>query len=480
MTEFCCHTEAPDAAARQFVELVKKGQSTALRSWLEEHQDLPPRIDQPWFAFDAPAIVVAAGQGDRHLLEVLLEFGADINARSRWWAGGFGVLDNPKVLDNNAELAAFLIERGGRVDVHAAAGLGDLQRLERLLGDSPDLIHARGGDGQLPLHCAANPEIAGWLLDRGARIDARDLDHRSSAAQYAVDDRPEVCRFLVERGARADLLMAAALGDLALAGRLLTEDPSCIGQRVGKAPFPAMTDPVKDAGHIYQWKLRGAKWPQQVAKAFGHEPVWELLMDHSPPTDQLVMACWFGDRSRLDQLEAAHPRLAQQVGAADRGLLVQAAWDGKTEAVRRFLDLGFDIDTFAGDGTALDRAAVHGNIELIELLLGRGASTEIRNVYGGSPAGAALWGMIHFRDGEGNYPTAVRRLLEAQQIDSGDLASMLRWAASEGGLEAVRLLVEEGASTTAVDKQGRNALSLARQAGQAQIVELLETVGESK
>lgn len=43
--------------------------------------------------------------------DLLLQAGASINARSHWWAGGFGVLDN------DHGLAPFLIERGATVDV---------------------------------------------------------------------------------------------------------------------------------------------------------------------------------------------------------------------------------------------------------------------------------------------------------------------------------------------------------------------------
>ena len=53
------------------------------------------------------------------MLDVLLEAGADINARSQWWAGGFGVLDLAQ-----PDVATYAIERGATVDAHAAARLG--------------------------------------------------------------------------------------------------------------------------------------------------------------------------------------------------------------------------------------------------------------------------------------------------------------------------------------------------------------------
>ena len=59
------------------------------------------------------------------------------------------------------------------------------------------LVHARGGDGKTPLHCARTMEIAHYLIDRGADLEARDVDHESTPAQYLVRDAPEVTRLLV-------------------------------------------------------------------------------------------------------------------------------------------------------------------------------------------------------------------------------------------------------------------------------------------
>ena len=53
------------------------------------------------------------------MLDVLTDAGADLNAKSQWWAGGFGLLHQC-----SPELAAYAIERGAAVDVHAAAAWG--------------------------------------------------------------------------------------------------------------------------------------------------------------------------------------------------------------------------------------------------------------------------------------------------------------------------------------------------------------------
>ena len=49
-----------------------------------------------------------------------LRYGADLNLKSEWWAGGFGLLEH----GCTPEQAAPLIARGAIVDIFAAAHLG--------------------------------------------------------------------------------------------------------------------------------------------------------------------------------------------------------------------------------------------------------------------------------------------------------------------------------------------------------------------
>ena len=153
---------------------IKSDKAEQVREVLKRHAALKTRINEPLpnYDFDMPAIVAAAGRQNREVVDALLDFGANVDERTRWWAGSFGVLDMA-----NEELARHLIARGARVDIHAAARLNMPDRVQALLAEDPKLVHARGGDGQMPLHFAATVEIAAMLLEAGAEIDARDIDH---------------------------------------------------------------------------------------------------------------------------------------------------------------------------------------------------------------------------------------------------------------------------------------------------------------
>ncbi|HEY6060198.1 MAG TPA: ankyrin repeat domain-containing protein, partial [Gemmatimonadales bacterium] len=199
------------------VAAIKANDTNAARRALQDHPELKARLDDPLpgFAFGATPLLAALPSGNREMIDLLLEAGADINQRSHWWAGSLGVLDD------DHGLAPYLIERGARVDVHAAARLGMMDRLAELIAADPGLVHARGGDGQTPLHFAPTIELAALLLDKGADVDARDVDHESTPAQYMVRSRQDVARYLVRRGCKTDLLLAAALGDVELVRRHL-------------------------------------------------------------------------------------------------------------------------------------------------------------------------------------------------------------------------------------------------------------------
>src|SRR5215472_14479877 len=128
---------------------------------LRDHPELKADLNQPLATYgDLPLMLAAVQRSDRKTVDVLLASGADLQARGRSWAGGRGVLD-----ECAPEMAAFLIERGAAVDAHSAARLGMLERLQKLLDTEPALVHARGDGGQTPLHFASSIDIARFLLD---------------------------------------------------------------------------------------------------------------------------------------------------------------------------------------------------------------------------------------------------------------------------------------------------------------------------
>ncbi|MFI5370292.1 MAG: ankyrin repeat domain-containing protein [Candidatus Eisenbacteria bacterium] len=407
------HVESVAAEAdpvAMLVTAIKTNDVSAARRALERHPRLRERLDDPLpgFDFGATPLIAALPTGNRELIDLLLDSGADIHQRSHWWAGGFGVLDG------DHPLVRHLIERGARVDAHAAARHGMLDELVRLVETDPTCVAARGGDGQTPLHVAASVEIASLLLDHGADIDALDVDHESTPAQYLVRRRPEVTRFLVERGCRTDLLMLSALGDLERVRRHLDVDPESIHMSVSETSFPKR-DP-RAGGTIYIWTLGAHRTAHVIAREFEHEDVLALLIERSPAELRLALACELGDEEAFAALLRSRPDLTRTLTEDDRRKLVFAAESDNTRAVRMMLAAGWPPDVRGQrGGTPLHWACWHGNVEMMREILRHRSVTETRDDdYGQTPLGWAMHGSLHgwHRD-RGDYVTTVEGLLDA-------------------------------------------------------------------
>jgi len=397
--------ETSDPVA-ELLDAVHTDDSTLVRRLLDGHPELRAKINDPLGPFDSPVI---NGARSREVIDALVSAGADLNAKSRWWAGGFGLLD---VIP--PELAAYAIERGAIVDVHAAARLGLMDRLCELVESDPKRVHTRGGDGQTPLHFASTVEVASYLLDRGADIDARDIDHESTPAQYMLDHRLEVARYLAQKGCETDILLASAVGDVDRVRALLDADPSCLSVRANEDCFP-MAD-KRAGGCIYQWTLGYNATVYQAAAKFGQQDVLRFLIERSPADAKLIAACWLHDGARVRALVAEHPGLASRLSARDRSEIAQAARNNDAPAVGLMLEAGL-LATARGQhgGTPLHWAAWHGNLAMIQALLRFASPLEdADNDFRATPLHWATHGSEHgWHRKTGDYPAVVEALLEA-------------------------------------------------------------------
>ena len=202
-------------------------------------------------------------------------------------------------------------------------------------------------------------EVAEFLLAHGAEIDARDGYRESTPAQHMLrveqwrhypHDRQPIARFLISRGCRADLLMAARWAILDWCGSLLDADPACIATRVSEEWFPKNT--------VYIPLLGPGRTAHAVARDFGHEDVYRLLLERTPHSLKLALACELGDEEAFRELLAARPDLAATLSREELLKLPAAAQSGNTKAVVLMLGAGWPVDTAGGhgrDGTPLGR-----------------------------------------------------------------------------------------------------------------------------
>ena len=385
---------------------------------IEAHPELKTELNHPLATYgDLPLLFAAVQRSDRRSIDVLLQAGSDINQRGKSWAGSRGILD-----ECHPEMAEFLIGRGAIIDAHSAARLGMLEKLQDLVDADPTLVHARGDGGQTPLHFASTIQIAGFLLDRGADIDRRDLLHESTPAQYMVrvvqarhypHDRREIARYLVSRGAETDIMMACAFGDLPLVRRHIEADPDCVRIRISERYFPK-SDP-RSHGTYYIPAFGRDRTPHQVARDFGHEDIFEFVMQHSPQDVKLSQACQLGDENLFREMLASRPSMARNLSKQEQREIADAAQNNNRNAVHLMLAAGWPVDARGEyDMTPLQWASWHGNAEMVRELLRYKPQLELNCDHGITALGSALHGSVNgwHRD-TGDYVSTVDALLDA-------------------------------------------------------------------
>ena len=273
----------------EYIKAVNNGDAEQVKTVLAANDELLAYIDEPWFAFDAPAIVFAAAAGNSELIQVLLDAGADIDAKSSWWAGGTSALQHTAgaMLSYNRELAEYLIEQGATIDAHAAAGLDMSDTLTALIHENPEVVNAPGSDGMSPLHFAATPRIAELLLAHGADINLRDLDHYGTPAQWTMRRRPEVCRYLLEQGAEADVVLYCAMGDVERAKAEFQKNPERLKLRINVKSAKGYLVPTVEAphvqevpgGHVYAYQVGPTMPLLEIALQSKQLRIVDLLID---------------------------------------------------------------------------------------------------------------------------------------------------------------------------------------------------------
>ncbi len=478
-----------DPAAIAFRDAVLAGDVDRLLDVFEAEPSLSEVIDAPWFSFDKPAVVQAASQGDRAMIDALLRLGADLDAKSAWEPGPYSALhalvDGPT--PERLALAEQLVELGATLDVHAASGLGRIPELAVILDRDPQLVSAPGPDGATPLHLARTPEVAAFLLERGAEIDKRCVDHLSTPAMWAVQGREDVLRFLLAHGASPDLFQAALLDDVALAETILAVDPDAIDAHITFG----RSHPHLGGGDKYVWALDGADTPLEVARRRGSVAVYDYLLPRSKPATQLIQAARRADATTLRDWLGRDASILDRLDEPTRCDLLRST----PAAVRVLTEAGLDPDARdeAAGATPLHWAAWHGMTELAEALMDGGATAGIRDrQYLATPLGwanesgqTAVFDAILARVEPDIVDAAwlgrvdrVEDLLDREPelvdgLEDGRL-SPLRAAVWSGHDAIVHLLLRRGADPTlAHPDTGLTAIDYARQRGSEELVRLL-------
>ncbi len=283
---------------------------------------------------------------------------------------------------------------------YRAVEAGDRAHLEELLVRHPELVEARGTNGNDLLGMAGGLELVRLLLERGADPNRGNDYGWTKLHQAGYSNAPALARVLLDAGARDDLY-ARGDGGTPLVAALFWGHRE-VASLLGSAPRNLrVAAGLGDLGLIRELAGTPAAGVHRgFYRPHGGFPAWELSDDPQEVLDEALV--WAAKADRVEAIGL----LVSLGGRVDadpyRGTpLAWAAANGRVSSIRRLVELGADPNqrvTFGGPDhgegtTALHLAAQSGEREAVETLLELGADPTIRDArHGGDPAGWAEFG----------------------------------------------------------------------------------------
>jgi ankyrin repeat protein len=282
---------------------------------------------------------------------------------------------------------------------YRALEAGEQTELVKLLDRHPELVHARGTNGNDLLGMAGDLDTVRLLLERGADPN-RGNDHGwTPLHQAGYGDRRELAELLLDAGSDPGL---SARGDggtpvvvaLFWGHRDVVE---VLGREPGNLRVAAGLGLPDEIRRLVGTAGAGAH--RGFYRPHGGFPAWEPSDDPQEVHDEALV--WAAKSDRVEALDLLVELGARVDADPYRGTaLAWAAANGRVAAIRRLLELGADPNargTFGGpthgEGvTALHLASQCGHGEAAEALLEGGADPALRDLLHDGPA----WGWAEF------------------------------------------------------------------------------------
>lgn len=317
----------------------------------------------------------AVFNGEKELVKLLVEKGADVNARGGpyrctplYWAAFYGDIDTAELLIANG--ADFMARDGdGETPLHYAAWNGQLEMVEFLIEKGAD-VNARDEFGSIPLHYAGfarATEVVNLLIAKGADVNARD---RRGETPSGIPVGQADGNASVDKGLRigtkawsaegAPIHNAAINGDFEEVVRLL-EDGVKINARDDDGRTPLHLAAV--AGHVSIVDALIAKGANINLRDYSKYGCWSPLR----------LAIRAGHREVVARLIEGGADVVMDLDRHLWGPLHWAAATGRPDIAELLIGAGTPLNwRDKGRRTPLRLAEDWENVEVAELLRGHG------------------------------------------------------------------------------------------------------------
>jgi ankyrin repeat protein len=459
------------------------------------------------------ALPKAAVYGHREVVKLLLEKGADLEAKDPKsgrtplsWAASNGHEAVVKLLlEKGAELES-KDPGSGRTPLSWAASNGREAVVKLLLEEGAD------PDSKDPLSWAAgkgHEAVVKLFLEKGADLESKGSRSGRTPLSWAAGDGHEaVVKLLLEEGAdpesrgprsgRTPLSWAAGDGHEAVVKLLLEKraDPESKDPGSGRTPlswaasngYETVVKLLLENGANPESKdPKSGRTPLSWAALNGHEAVVKLLLEKGANSESngsmsgqtpLSWAAENGHEAVVKLLLEKDAGIESKDSIYGRTPLSWAASNGHEAVVKLLLKRGADSESRGprSGQTPLSWAASNGHEAVVKLFLEEGVGLESKGTRS-SPA-------LLSRAAENGHEAIVKLLLEKGadpgSKDPGSGRTPLSWAASNGHAAVVKLLLEKGAEPESKDpRSGRAPLSWAISNGhEAVVIMLLEKAAQ--
>jgi ankyrin repeat protein len=342
---------------------------------------------------------------------------------------------------------------------------GDLEQVESILRETPDLITSKDSKYRATLlHFASSfcphphTAVAKYLLENGAEVDAQDRWGLTPLAWAAAWGREAEVELLLAHGATLDL--ADGLGRTPLH---LAVHGGCAG----------MVELLCARGADRNAKTNQGATHLICAAAGGFVRIAEILLTSS--TEAYVQNCSGGTTltAAAERGHEAKPVLPLSRGAnanaKDNGgfdALYYAASNGRLEVAKLLLSHGVDVNSRSNDGwTALHTAAFGGHLETVDWLIENGAEVDATNSQHQTPLFWATTG--NAESAAGMFPKT--KMCKTEEAEAGNEAA----PKNNDKAKVVKFLLARGADINVVDELGRTPLFCATNANDLEVTKLL-------
>ncbi|KAF8335614.1 ankyrin repeat-containing domain protein [Amanita rubescens] len=323
------------------------------------------------------ALQAASSGGHKQVVELLLEKGADVNAQR----GFYGNALQAASYQNHKQVVELLFEKGADVNaqrgfyenaLQAASSEGHKQVVELLLGSGAD-VNAQGGFYGNALQAASSEghkQVVELLLEKGADVNAQGGEYGNALQAALLGGHEQVVELLLEKG--ADVNAQGGEYGNALQAASCHNDKQVVELLLEKGAD------VNAQGGFYGNAL------QAVSYYYHKEPVIELLLEKG--ADVNAQGGFYGNALQAASSEG-HKQVVELLlerGAdvnAQRGFygnaLQAASYQNHKQVVELLLEKGADVNAQGGEyGNALQAALLGGHEQVVELLLERGANVD--------------------------------------------------------------------------------------------------------